>query len=545
MNRLAVESLGDTGVLVALARVCSKETWSALLDALPSSPAVDRAYECVRKIWHQRGLATLSGKQRQAYDAVMRGETVFLSGPAGNGKTYLLRLVVEGLRLHTNRRVEVTATTNSAAVNLELGASTLHSFAGLGLGDKPLGEYLTQGWKIGKLKKKWTEVDVLVVDEISMLSPSYWTLLGETARYFRCPPSQRKRKNPSVSSAEESNAPWNNGFGGLQLVLTGDFFQLPPVNRESLVTHYCFETELWKVAVRRSYVLDQPQRQKGDVAFAKLLNRCRLGKPSSADVVFLRALVGPPVSNDQGGKVVTRMRSLRRDVEAINAAALLALPGKETILVARYGRVDPPKSDSGAADDRIKKAVADAQVEERLALKIGSRVLLVANLAPERGLVKGCRGTVVDFCVAPSNWPGTLNSAIMKRRKRLGFGGHLVPEKCPVVEFEIPCPLRGTPTTRLVVPRWIWESKVHDYGDIFYEHFPLLGADAITCHRAQGLTLPSIEVRMDSSMFAPGQGYVAMSRVPSSSGLRFTSFEEKAIHADPKVLQFYESLQDE
>jgi ATP-dependent DNA helicase PIF1 len=547
-EQLAQKAERDVVALSALANSMTRAEWEAYASTLPveSASAVECAAKSARRTWHQEVVDSLTQTQRDAYEAVVeKGESIFVTGPAGNGKTFLLRAMVEGLQLKENPtvRVKVTATTASAALNLEMNACTLHSFARLGLGDKPVGEYMRNRTTTKKIREAWNEVDVLFVDEVSMLDACYFEKLGEIARLVRRNSRGRKR-----GADGHDLGPATDAFAGLQVVLTGDFYQLPPVFkgvRDPSKPKYIFQTELWKACLDRSFLLREPQRQRDDPAFAKTLDRVRIGALTEADKNFFRSRVlgfGAKLPED-----VTRIRALRADVQAINSAALARLPGKPVELVARCGLIVPPVRKDAWIEDRVKKMAESAPVDERLLLKIGSRVLLVANLNPALGLVKGSRGVVVGFKPWCSVSSGCSSTKLHKHRKSGGTKRHLDHETCPVVRFNSTVKSGSSSSssdasgTEIVVPRWVWETEIPDVGDFYYEHFPLLGADAITCHRAQGMTLPCVELGMEK-IFDSGQAYVGLGRTPVSDTLFLTCFSESAIRVDPIVHEFYASL---
>lgn len=531
---LAASALRDATTLSAIANASTKKEWDSFVSTLPPEcePAVEVAVQSAKGKWHAEIVASLTQTQKAAYDAVVNeGRSVFLTGSAGCGKSFLFKAMVEGLDLKGGVRYKVTATTASAAVGLELNACTLHSFARLGLGDKPLSEVMRNRRKATQIRDAWNNVDVLFVDEVSMLDVEYFEKLGEVARLVR---RNRAPKRDARSGTLSSAAVGSNSFGGLQLVLSGDFFQLPPVVKQARSSglKYAFQTELWSATVQKTFVLKEPQRQRGDPAFAKLLDRVRVGRLIEADRTFLKGRIRPPGAPLPEN--ATRIRSHRADVQAINSAALARLPGEPTVLVARHGLIVPLAQRESWVDERLKKSIEATPTDEKLPLKVGSRVLLVANLNPGAGLVKGARGTVVRFESAVS--VATTLSSTKLHKSRQGSGGkrHLEPETCPVVRFE-------ALNAELPIPRWVWEFELPDIGDFYVEQFPLLGADAITCHRAQGMTLPCVEIGLDK-IFDAGQAYVGLGRTPTAEGLFLTCFSDSAIRVDPAVDEFYRSL---
>ena len=226
----------------------------------------------------ESGAAQLSAEQTRALDAVRAGHSIFLTGSAGTGKSFTLRKVIEVLRrMHGKDHVFVTASTGIAASNV--GGTTVHSYAGIGLGHAPADELADKVLAKQAVRKRWLLTRALIIDEISMLDGGLFDKLDHVARRVR---AARPIMLPSTSSASSSaDAP----FGGIQLVLCGDFFQLPPVGMERDPTaagkavRFMFESHAWRSLGLTSCCLTRSFRQK-DPGFIALLDEMRRGSLS-------------------------------------------------------------------------------------------------------------------------------------------------------------------------------------------------------------------------------------------------------------------------
>ena len=220
----------------------------------------------------------LSDEQKQVLDLVAeKKKSVFFTGSAGTGKSVLLRETIKVLRDKYKRepdRVAVTASTGLAACNV--GGVTLHSFAGIGLGKEVVPELVKKVKRNQKAKQRWLRTKVLIVDEISMVDGDLFDKLEAIARAIR-----------------------NNGrpFGGIQLIITGDFFQLPPVPDYGKVAKFCFDAGTWTTSIEHTIGLTQVFRQK-DPAFANMLNEMRLGRLTNKSIEAFRAMSRPLDTQD-------------------------------------------------------------------------------------------------------------------------------------------------------------------------------------------------------------------------------------------------------
>jgi len=424
-------------------------------------------------------METCTDEQKSAIEAVMRGDSIFITGPGGTGKSYLLEALRTEFR-KAGRILAVTAMTGCAALLLGTHAKTLHSWAGIGLGKGSVESVLLSIRKNGRHKKNWKNTDCLVIDEVSMLTPQLLSFLDKVGQ--------------GVRRSEEP-------FGGLQVVFVGDFYQLPPVSKDSGGS-FAFQCDLWKSVVTGVYQLTKIHRQ-ADPLFQTILNEARRGELSDESyavleerkaAVWKKQLIRP-----------TMLFTRNTDIDTINRHYSSKLEGDERIFVATTETVPSKmlsKEDIAYAVEKLDK---NAAYEVELTLKIGAQVMLIHNLNPDLGLVNGSRGVLKGFD----------NDGV------------------PLVKF-ISC----LDTRR--VEHTTWESD----GDnpVVRRQIPLRLAYALTIHKAQGASLDSALVDIGLSTFEYGQAYVALSRVRSLEALYVHDLDRKAFRVHNAVKEFYEGL---
>ena len=309
-------------------------------------------------------ISSLSEKQRIAFDAIRDGHNVFLTGPGGTGKTFLIGLIKESLS-----NVAVTAMTGCAALLLGQGAKTIHSWAGIGLGTGPFEQMIGRIRMMKKAATAWKNTRTLIIDEISMMTPDILELLDRVGKRLR-----------------NSSRP----FGGLQVVFVGDFFQLPPVAK-AVETAFAFQSPVWLQTIEKTVALDRIFRQE-DSAFQKILDEARIGEISPRSLATLKSRC----NLDYSGELIkpTILLARKADVELINKGSLDALLGEARIYSAKTKNGKHPPSE---AKKIVEKMDANSPYVTELVLKKGAQVMLIKNIDPENGLVNGSRGIVTDF----------------------------------------------------------------------------------------------------------------------------------------------------
>jgi len=312
----------------------------------------------------------MNAAQQAAFDAIEAGKSVFLTGPGGTGKSYLLNQ----LSLRSTKEVSLTAMTGCAALLLNSKAKTLHSWAGVGLGADVVPLLVSKIRKSRRAALRWLKTDILVIDEVSMMTPDLFEKLDEVGRKVR------RNELP---------------FGGLQIVLVGDFFQLPPISTQSFV----FESPLWKKLGLETHELTEIVRQK-DPIFQTILNEARHGELTKASVRLLRQRM----NLDYKSLTVqpTMLFTRRVEVDQINARELKKLTTERHVFKATT--VFNPSANtmgltvtSPEVQAAVMKLDGNAAYTPELVLAVGAQVMLLYNLNHEAGLVNGSRGVVVDF----------------------------------------------------------------------------------------------------------------------------------------------------
>ena len=430
----------------------------------------------------------LNTEQKAAFDAVISGESIFITGPGGTGKSFLLQTLYANYRGYSGgKKICITAMTGCAALLLGSWAKTLHSWAGIGLGRSPVDIAVKAILMDGRKKKRWLQTDCLVIDEVSMLTPALMEYLDTVGRQIR--------KRPDVP------------FGGIQLVLVGDFYQLPPVSKDSQESDktFAFESFLWPQVVKKTIQLTQILRQK-DPIFQQILNEARSGSLSSESYAILEAR--KTMSWKRQEIKPTLLFTKNEDVNSINSHQLDKLSGEIHTFTAKTIK-RPPRMQETVLQMIIEKLDRDAPYDVELNIKEKSQVMLLTNQDPAAGLVNGSRGIVTGFTL----------------------------EGYPLVKF-----LNG-PVLPVRVPpaSWSSESEKEDEG-VTREQIPLRLAYALTIHKAQGASLDSALIDVGPSTFEYGQAYVALSRVRNLDALFVFEISQRAFRAHPLVKKFYEEL---
>jgi len=416
----------------------------------------------------------LNAKQQEAYSHMARYKNILLTGVAGSGKSSLIKIFVKNYS-HV-RNIAITSTTGTSA--LLVGGTTLHSYLGIGYGSDSVetltNKICTWGW----LRKRWNQLECLIIDEVSMLSPDLFDKLEEIARIVR------NDERP---------------FGGLQIILSGDFLQLPVVGSEQ----FCFEAKSWNTVIDEVVYLDQIIRQ-GDPTFQQVLNSVRMGNVTEEVRSVLDSRIGVELHNSYGIQP-TKLYSTNRDVDRVNDVELdkLAEDGRQFYEYEMEIVVYPGVSNRTAA---IEKFLKYCPAQQTLQLCLGAQVILLRNIDLSNGLANGSRGVVTSFV-----------------------------GETPVVRF-----LNGE---ERVIDYYTWEVVESEKKILRAQQIPLRVAYAISIHRSQGCSLDYAEVDL-TNIFSYSQSYVALSRVKSLSGLSILGINYDSIQAHPRAVEFYESLEE-
>lgn len=404
-------------------------------------------------------------RQAQALRVLLEGANVFLTGPPGAGKTYVLNEFIRRAR-RNGKTVAVTASTGIAATHLN--GTTIHSWTGLGIRDSLSAHDLDWLRNNDKLRKRYNATDILVIDEISMLHGARLDMVNEACKILR----------------DDEAA-----FGGLQVVLVGDLFQLPPVSPGRDVFDFAHTSHAWQELEPSICYLTEQHRQAED-GLLELLTALRSGDfdESHYELLQSRKSAAPE------GLVITRLFTHNADVDSINTRHLKALQvSSKTYTMATKG--------TAAKIEQLTKSVL---APGELQLKVGAEVMFVANNFGE-GFVNGSRGQVIDF---KGTWP--VVKLIDSRRV-------------------------------IVVQPHTWSLTEDGRVRAEVSQLPLRLAWAITIHKSQGMSLDAAEIDL-SRAFTPGMGYVALSRLRSLDGVYLLGLNQSALMLHPDIYEFDRAL---
>jgi ATP-dependent DNA helicase PIF1 len=400
--------------------------------------------------------------QNDALTILKMGHNVFLTGAPGAGKTHTLRAYISYLK-ENNIDVAITASTGIAATHL--GGTTIHSWSGLGIKDD-LTDYDIDILESRKyLWDRYQSVKVLIIDEISMLHHFRFDLLDKLARSFK-----------------RNSMP----FGGLQVVICGDFFQLPPVSRLGEPdAHFSYRSKVWNEMDLKICYLSEQHRQN-DEGFLEILHAIREDRVDESVVEYLKKRGGKNLEIDI---LATKLSTHNVDVDGINDRELEKIKGSTKI----YNMTSKGKANFVEV---LKKSCL---APERLVLRVGARVMFVKN-SFDKKYANGTLGKVEGFSSSGFPQVRTLNGKTVD----------------------------ALPTS------WVIEEDGKMKAEI--TQVPLRLAWAITVHKSQGMSLDAAEIDLSRS-FVSGMGYVALSRLRTISGLKLIGLNGDALRVHPDVLE--------
>ena len=402
--------------------------------------------------------------QKNAIQLVQAGYNLFITGSAGSGKSFLIRKCIEECRsIYKEKSIAVTSTTGISSLNIN--GITIHSWAGI----TPHTDFTDVAGFVENIKgnykkyNNWKFTKLLVIDEISMLSVVMFNFLHKVAKKLR------KNDEP---------------FGGIQIIVVGDFFQLPPV-KDCADTDFVFTSSYWEDIIDYSIVLKKTHRQK-EVELITFLNKVRMGIKDESVQHALKQYHNNPNYN----KNYTHLYPNKFNVKAHNLTKVYALEGD---IIERYARM-------------IKKGSYDypfpteSVIEETLLLKQNAFVIINKNIDVAKGLVNGRQGIFLGF----SNDSARFQT------------------KDGIVHY-------------ISKERW-------EFPNYIIEQYPLRLAWALTIHKSQGMGIEKLSVDIGPNIFDDGQVYVALSRATNSDYLHIKRYSLSAIRVNKKVKQYYKAL---
>lgn len=408
-------------------------------------------------------------KQEQALAILKSGRNVFLTGSAGAGKTFVLNQYIKFLRA---RKIPVAVTASTGIAATHMNGLTIHAWSGIGvkssLSNADLSKLETKKYLTDQLHR----VKVLIIDEISMLHLNQLDLVNDVLKYFK--------KN-------------QDAFGGIQVIFSGDFFQLPPIGEETSSKKFAFMSKAWLEAnLTVCYITDQYRQGENDLN--TILNEIRTGSISEKSKFKLKDAEHNRLNVEWKP---TKLYTHNVDVDRINQEHLSSI----------QGFVRPFKATTKGNSKLLEVMKKSIQASEHIELKTGAKVMFVKN-NPELGYINGSLGEVVGYDGA-------------------GF---------PKIKL-----LNG----RIIVAKQESWSIEGDKGKSLatFSQVPLRLAWAITIHKSQGMTLDAAEIDL-SKTFEKGQGYVALSRLKSMENLRLLGFNETALEVDSLALKADKRFQE-
>jgi ATP-dependent exoDNAse (exonuclease V) alpha subunit len=410
--------------------------------------------------------------QDQAFLIMKTGVNIYLTGSAGSGKTFLLNKYISYLDSH-DIHVAITASTGIAATHMN--GMTIHSWSGIGIRSFLEEKDLEQLEDKKYLWKRFEKARVLIIDEVSMLHASQLDMVERVCRRFK------RNDKP---------------FGGLQVILSGDFFQLPPINKSGNENEsgMIFNSKAWDILNPAICYIEEQHRQEDDT-LSEILNSIRTNSIEEKHYELLQSRIGAKLKNDVKA---TKLYTHNINVDDINNIELSLIENEERIS-------HMTSSGPEMLTDILKKSCL---AHEKLKLKVGAEIMCIKNNF-EEGYVNGSRGKIIGFNKENGN---------------------------PIIEL-----YNGK---KITLKPELWAIEEDGRVKASLSQIPLRLAWAITIHKSQGMSLDNAEIDL-SRTFSYGMGYVALSRVRTLEGISLVGFNSDALRVDPKVFEFDQDLKNQ
>lgn len=453
----------------------------------------------------------LSPEQEIAFQKFCRGENLLISGPGGTGKSFLIKTLVEHMCSRNEFNFQVTSTTGCSSVLLSnsieineknLSVKTINSWAGIKLCKGDNETIVNSVLKNPKMLKTWRKIRTLIIDEVSMISCKMFDVLILLAK------KTRRNSNP---------------FGGIQLVLLGDYLQLPPIAdlSDPETSKYAFESKGWYevIPLENHIELKTIFRQKDEI-FKNILNEVRIGELSEESKEILKSYVGRKYEPKEDNRIIPiQILPTRKQVLEVNSTEYGKVMGEEYKFISKIDENYTVSENGRPISEKERRQFhnltqqekayelnnlkSSIPVDEEICLKVGVPVMILVNLDLENGISNGTQGIVISMR-----------------------------NNCPVVRL-----MNGS--EKLITP-YMWQSS--DYPTLVIWQLPLTLSYASSVHKQQGSTIDIARMTLGFSIFEDSQIYVALSRLTSLDGLYLTSFHPQKISVNKRAKAFYEGF---
>ena len=432
----------------------------------------------------------LSERQQEAFMKYKSGYNIFITGAGGSGKSEIIKRIYNDAK-SANVNIQVTALTGCAAAILNCKGRTIHSWSGMGISNFEPEQMYERIKKNKYAREEWLQTDILIVDEVSMMSAKMLDVLNYVGK--------KVRKNSLP-------------FGGIQVIFSGDFYQLPPIEKKEARVKFCFQSEHWsEIFARENHVVLDTVFRQADSVYRNILNDMRKGvlTRESEEILLTRVDILPEDSEIEP----TKLFPVRYKVDEINKKKMNELTSESVFFELIQSKKTKYNISPQEIEHELKYLESTIICDSIIELKKNAQVMCVINIkdpdTKELIIYNGSQGIVVDFVIN-------------------GMG-----KTVPVVKFN-----NGR---TMVINYNTWESE--KYAGISISQIPLVLCWAMTIHKTQGCSLDMAEIDIGSSIFECGQTYVALSRVRSLDGLFIKSFDPNKIRINKQVFKFYESLE--
>lgn len=404
----------------------------------------------------------MNDKQIEALEHVKNNRNLFLTGSAGTGKSFTIKEIVRYLEIN-NINYGLTALTGCAAVLIN--GQTIHSFLGLGI-SRDLKTIIKNLEKFKKQLIIIKNIQTLIIDEISMMDNQLFELINNLLKYI---------KNNDIV------------FGGIQIILVGDFHQLPPVEND-----YCFSSPVWNDLGLSSVILTEIIRQKDDDKLKNILEEIRNENISEKSIDILKNLVITDKNYKEDEIKPTRLYPINTNVDKINAYEYKKLLKKNSYKEVLY-----------KAKSNSKDFIKDIDKYD-IKLTLNAQIMVIRNLSIENKLVNGTRGIVVEM----------KDYSVIIRD---------IDNKLHEISYHI-------------------DVNINEKKNNGIAFIPLKLAYAISIHKSQGASIDNLEIDLGDDIFIAGQLYTALSRATNINNLKLINFSKSSLIKNKKIKNFYKNL---